>query len=742
VLQAYNVAVNPVMLATYQNLWPSRIRGAPLSSPNFFSGDDNAGESNNGVIKLDYNVGFKHTLSARAFLGTGEAAQFVDSVYKEYFQVVPSRLQNFALIWNSIWTPRLINQLLIGVNYFNQTFDDASHSADPPSWGFNTGVTDPSHFGSPTIDITGFDNGGVGRTPRLGRIDTTSHLTDNVSYNFGSHALKLGGELRHAHLDVFYLRDARGAFRFDGSAGPWANDTRFSATQRAMADFIAGYLKAGTASIASGDPQRDYYVKSVEWWAQDNWQATPSLNINYGVRYTFNGRMYAGGSKPISIFLPTAPGGIAVVGKDIDALYPADDNNFAPRLGFAFSPQRGGKLVIRAHYGVYYDIINGNLFIDNRAGSDAGRGVSRNPGGPAPVFSVSNPSLVIVQPNQLIFGTATPQPPFAAYTVNQNLRSPYVQNFGVDAQYQVTRRVLLQVGYVGNRGRKLVYSHNINQILPSAAAATNSRRPLFDQFPQFGGITEIETGANSSYNGLQASVRTTSWHNISSQFSYTFGHAEDEQSLPRNNRPTDNYDRGFDRGNASFDYRHLFSGYVLYDVPKLGDNLPWLTQGWQLNAFIAADSGTPFTVLAGTDRSNTRNGADRADQVSDPFEGITQPATVKGRFVNGVRYFNASAFKLPALGTYGSAPRNSLYGPGFASVDFSIFKNFKIEERYHFQFRAEIFNLFNRLNLGNPVASVTSGADGLILGTRHGGDAPGIGFGEPRNAQLVLKFLF
>jgi carboxypeptidase family protein len=741
VLQAYNVPINSVMIATYQNLWPARIRSAPASSPNFFSGDDNTGESNNGVIKLDYNIGNNHTISARAFLGTGEAAQFVDSVFKEYFQVVPSRQHNFALIWNSTWTPRLVNQLLAGVNYFSQTFDDSDHSANPPSWGFNTGVTS-ANFGSPTIDISGFDNGGVGRTPRLGRIDTTGHLTDNLSYNFGSHALKFGGEFRRAVLDVFYLREARGAFPFDGSAGPWANDTRFTSTQKALADFIGGYIKAGTASIATGDPQRDYYVNSFETWAQDNWQATPRLNVNYGVRYTYNGRMYAGGSKPISIFLPTAPGGIAVVDQDIDSLYPADHNNFAPRVGLAFSPQRGGNLVLRAHYGVYYDIINGNLFIDNRAGSDAGRGVSRNPGGPAPVFSVSNPSLVIVQEGQFIFGSATPLPPFAAYTVNQNLRSPYVQNFGADVQYQLTRKVLFQIGYVGNQARKLVYTHNINQITPSTAPPSNSRRPFFSQFPQFRGITEIETGANSSYNALQVSVRTNNWHNLSSQFSYTFGHAEDEQSFPRNNRPTNNYDRGFDRSNADFDYRHLFSGYVLYDVPRFGDALPWLTNGWQLNAFITADSGTPFTVFAGTDRSNTRNGADRADQVSDPFQGVAQPPTENGRKVNGVRYFNADAFKLPPLGTYGTIKRNSIYGPGFASVDFSIFKNFKIQERYQIQFRTEIFNLFNRLNLGNPVASVTSGANGLIFGTRHGGDAPGIGYGEPRNVQFVLKFLF
>jgi carboxypeptidase family protein len=741
ILSSNNVPENPVMLATYMNLWPARGRTAPATVFNFFSNDDNTGESNNGVIKLDYNISTNHTLSARAFLGTGEAAQYAGgSVYQEYYQVVPSRQHNYAATLTSTLTPRLVNQVLVGVNYFKQTFDDADHSANPPSWGFNTGITE-QNLGSPNISITGFNNGSVGITPQLGRTDVTSHVTDNLSYNFGSHALKLGGEFRRARLDVAYLREARGAFTFDGTAGPWATDTTLSVAERSIADFLAGYLIPGNGSIATGDPQRVYYVNSYEGWAQDNWQLTPRLNINYGLRYTYNGRFHTTGSKPVAIFDPRAPGGLSVVGRDIDALYPADYNNFAPRFGFAFTPSRDSKLVIRGHYGVYYDIINGNLFVDNRAGSDGGRGVSRQPIGPAPVFSVSSPGtgpsglnpLVIAQ-GQYIFASAAGQSAYAVYTVNQNLSAPYVQNFGVDTQFQMTKNVLLQIAYVGNQARKLVYTHNINQITPSMSLADDSRRPLFSQFPQFIGITEIETASNSHYNALQVSVRTTSWHNFNSQFSYTYGHAVDEMSAPRNIRPTDNYDRSFDRGNADFDYRHIFSGYVLFDVPQLGRRLPLLTKGWQLNTYIVANSGSPFSVLASSDLSHTRNGADRADQVGDPFQGVTQP-------LSGVQWFNPAAFANPAIGTYGTTKRNAFYGPSFTTVDFSIFKNFAIKENYSLQFRAEIFNVFNKINLANPGTAI-GGGFGTISSTRRGGDAPGIGLGEPRNVQFALKFLF
>jgi hypothetical protein len=121
---------------------------------------------------------------------------------------------------------------------------------------------------------------------------------------------------------------------------------------------------------------------------------------------------------------------------------------------------------------------------------------------------------------------------------------------------------------------------------------------------------------------------------------------------------------------------------------------------------------------------------------------------------NGVQEFESgqthadAAFSVPvddkgnfkADGTYGTLGRNTLYGPGFASVDFSVLKNFKIRERYTVQFRSEIFNIFNRLNLGIPSTSISGG--GLIGGTQHGGDAPGIGYGEPRNVQFALNFLF
>ena len=191
-------------------------------------------------------------------------------------------------------------------------------------------------------------------------------------------------------------------------------------------------------------------------WAADNWQVTPKLNLNLGLRYEYNTPLAESTTnKGISTFLPSSPTGLAFADKNgFGDLYPSDRNNFAPRIGFAYSPVRGGKTVIRGAWGIFYDVTNGNLFIDNRVDGAAGRGISRNPGGTVPVFTVTNLTTETVQQGVPIFG-ATQTPPFGAFAVNQQIRSPYVQNFNINVQRQFSRAFLLQVGYVGNQGRKL-----------------------------------------------------------------------------------------------------------------------------------------------------------------------------------------------------------------------------------------------------------------------------------------------
>ena len=734
-MAANGVSVNPTMANLLDYLWPSSIKNAPNTQLNFCGCANNDYKSYNGIVRVDYVFNGKERFFLRSFVGTGDATAFGGSVYRDYFTAVPSRQQNWALVFNSVFGPHLENQFLFGVNYFLQNFNDARHDQNVVEHGFNTGASS-FNSGSPSIEINGFPNGGVGETPDLGRTDTTYHFTDDLGYTLGAHVLKFGGEFRRAKLYVHYLQEARGGFFFDGQAGPWFTSGSPTALG-GLADFLAGYIDVENATIATGDPRRNYYVNSVSGYVQDDWQLRPRLNVNLGLRWDYNGPIYDP-THTISTFLPSAPGGLAFPPLTVKTLYPRDWDNFAPRVGFAFTPTRGGKTVIRGTWGIYYDIVSGNLFIDNRA-SPGGRGVSRNPEGPNPVFTVTNTTRITVLQNQPIFGGTGPQPPFGVYGINQDLQSPYVQNFSLNVQRQLVPKVLVQAGYVGSQGRKLIVTGNINQPPPSVTPypSLQAARPFYSQFPTFSGITQISSAGNSQFNSLQLLIRTTEWHGLSGQFSYTFGHARDDMSSPRSNAPTDNNNLKADYGNADFDTRHGVSGYVLYDVPQFGQSLPRLTKGWELSAFWSYNSGFPFTVFSGeggaSSGSHTGNGLDRANLVGKPFQGLTK-----------YQWLNFNAFTPNANGTFGTTSRNEFYGPRFKTIDFAVIKNTPVTERIKTQLRIEMFNVFNILNLAQPDNNLADGPTGFgfIGSTLHGPDNPGLGLGEPFNVQLGLKIIF
>jgi len=211
----------------------------------------------------------------------------------------------------------------------------------------------------------------------------------------------------------------------------------------------------------------------------------------------------------------------------------------------------------------------------------------------------------------------------------------------------------------------------------------------------------------------------------------------DNGSEARNTLPMNQLDIDADWGNASFDIRHVFTAGLTYTLPAFGSGR--LGDGWQLNTIATFQSGTPFTITSGTDVSGTGVRSDRPNLVGDPYAGIVQPTTTP----LSLQWFNPAAFANPAAGTYGTLARNALYGPGFKSVDVSVFKTTRLSGGTSLQLRLEVFNLFNTINWANPGNTLSNSTSfGVITNTRNANNAPGIGAGEPLNVQLAVKLLF
>lgn len=735
----FGVSANPVSTSLIANLWPAYAMTGPAAPNNYSSPDPEYGYSYNGLAKVDFKINDKNTFSFHYFIGQGNQVAPVGSAVKDYYEVAPIHVSNYAAAWNSALSPRFSNQLLAGVNYFRQIFSDFNANFDLNSYGLNLydGFALP---GAPNIQITGFD--AIGLTPPEGREDITGHLTDVASYTIGKHQFRFGGEFRRAQLEEFYHRHALGNFVFDGSQGPWAADATADSNVLALADFLAGDV--ARSSIAVGDPSRLVFVKTFALFAQDSWQLSPRLSLNYGLRWDYEGPL-GNDKKDLSVFVPDK-GGLVFQGNGIDSVYPKNFRNFSPRVGFAYKVGQRSDFVVRGGFGVFFDTPNLNVFLDNRPSNGAPNGLEGNPAGPTPVQTIPANSYTIASGVPVFVPSTTNCSSgngcgqvYNIFSVSQDFRTPYNYNYNLNVEKSLGKSLLWQIGYVGSAAHRLMTTADINQPAPgiyATDAAQQAARPYFGQFPDFGVINQIATNGNSNYNSLQTVLKVRDWHRFTSQFAYTWAHGLDDMTQYRGTLAQDSLDLKADYGSMDYDTRHNFTAVLNYDLPNASRLRP-LLNGWELSSLISLHTGQPFTVFSSNDTSGTGEGAQRADLIGDPYAGVSHAFNK-----NGVTWLNQAAFADPAPGLFGTSGRNAVYGPGYASVDFSVVKNTKISERVGTQFRIEMFNLFNRVNLAPP-----SGTNGSGLGITADtiGDwngAPGLGPGEAFNMQLALKIIF
>ncbi len=790
-----------------KGFWPTSgsnsILNLPATTSNFFSPSSEFGYSYNGVAVLDHQISEKHHLSLHAIIGQGNqtaplggspALGTASSNLAYYFEVAPLHDGNYGAILNSTLSSRLTNQFLFGASYFNQIFNDSNSSFDTKALGLFLSPDATNHgkpiLGAPNLRISGFEQTGL--TPPEGRSDLTLHFTDIVSYSVGKHQFRYGAEYRRGRLNEFYHRRGTGKFTFDGTQGLWAGSTTCvnNPSLCALADFLAGDVSSST--IAVGNPERFVHVNAFNAYFQDSWQLTKKLNVQYGVRYEYFGPMQSDKGGDIANFVP---GTGFVVQSSSHPLFDPGKNHFAPRFGFAYQPTAKGDLVVRGGFGVFYDQINLNPFLDFRPTITASQGIQGNPFGSSPVstYGKSGYNWDAVQAGgaSIFPGVQACTDPncaaagdpkgLSAYSVSPNFRVPYFYNYNLQVEKGFGNAVIWQIGYVGSEGRKLNLVSNINQPIAGGVPVPNANIPTpcpACPFPNFGNILQLNTIGTSNYNSLQTVLKLRGWRGLSSQFAYTWSHALDQTSFYREFVVDNNYNRKTDYGNGDYDTRHLFTIDFTYDVPKA----PWASSGWskrvfndwQISSLMNWHTGQPYDGFISY-----------LSLVGKPFAS-GGGVTIDHKFVPGVGtlWINPTAFcdpnaVNPATGLtdpqcpgapFGNVSRNKYYGPGYGGVDLSFIKNIPIKERVKLQLRADFFNLLNRVNLsggfpGSVAATGTASPSGDVCSMDFGthrcsanfsssgfglvtdtiGDfsgAPAIGPGEARNIQLVAKIIF
>ncbi len=763
-----NYGYTPNQLSTnlYGLLFPNYTKGAALASNNFLPQGIANYNSFNGILKLDQNITEKHHLSLRYLGTTGKQTAPTSSDYAQYFQTAPMHIHNVSIVDNYVFSPKLLNQLTLGTNYFLQTFNDANQNFNPQqNAGLNLGLPAGSIIaaGAPTISVSGFDISGA--TQPSGRTDVTGHITDTLHWELGRHSLRMGGEYRHANINQLYFSNVRGNFSFDGTRGPWftnattkAQGTTCNATATAyaaaivsssvatcqqlayVADFLRGTPSASNgAKLLQGNAQRVWLLNTEDAYAQDDFKVSKKLNVNFGVRYTVPGVVTSERNDTYSF----VPGTGFVLG-----LYNNYYKGIAPRLGLSYSPLADDSTVLRGLYGRFYDVPG---MVSMASGTTANGGAAysqNNPAGPDAAVIYQSSTLGPWQAGVNPF-VGTGAPPLGAFGVDPNIRMSYADEYSLNVEQKVGRKTLLTMGYVLTEGRNLPVLKDINQPLVGTGVrpVTTISSSLANVNPNFvgvglNGVNQLQGGASANYNALQVNLRQAEWKGFSGVLNYTWSKSMDDASSVTT--PMNSYNLHQDYGPSTFDGRNNVNGYVFYTVPQWFHAVPKLTQGWQLNALYQYSSGTPLNPLVSGDNSKTLQLKDRpnVNLGVNPYTGlILATSTASARSYRWLQ--NTGTFTVPTAGTYGNERRDAFLGPNFRTIDFSLFKNTPITERVRTQFRAEIFNIFNFNNFANPsVSNIASTSFGTVTQTRNGSGAPGIGFGEPFNVQFAFKVSF
>ena len=540
----------------------------------------------------------------------------------------------------------------------------------------------------------------------------------------------------------------------------------------ALADFMQGYFNS--ASFTAGVLRRDLYRTDMDFFIQDQYKVMPKLVLNYGVRYDFFGDLSTTG--PWSAWRPGNPAadanGLIQIGTPgAPGTYKPGKLHYSPRVGFAWNPF--DKLAVHGNYGLYFDSAPFNGFGNNgvtfATGANA-TGLQANPFGGVLNVALSNGQWITNQP---VFANAKGGSTYGLFSVDPNLKTAYAHDFGLTAEYQINPKTVFTLAYVGSIGVHLYILEDVNQAaywstsspgnilgpggtstatnLCSLAANVSNANCLLQRRPSYlnksitnyqavGAVVQVSSNAASNYNSLQATIKSNGWHGLTSQLAWTYGKSMDDGSGFRSTGPTDSTNLRLDYSPATFDIRHTLNGYLVWQAPQIGHRFAPLTKGWQTTLFATIHTPSPFSITEG-DFTGIGMNKDRVYYTGAPYK--TPNRTIQTNASTGVKFIQywvnspTGIFQNPAVGTHGNTGRDQFRGPGFYDVDAALAKNTKIREGLTLQFRADLFNLLNFVNPGNPATGLTSST----FGQQTSGPT-GITAGAPFNVQFAGKIIF
>ena len=614
----------------------------------------------------------------------------------------------FVAVYNAVWTPNVISSVRVGWNKTN--WDEAVPSQALRGAGIPGVDNTQPIFGQ--ISITGFRSLGVTNVPNDDD-STNKQISGDVTWTTGAHTFKAGGQAYQLAIDFYSSQRSAGTFTIDGTY-----------TGNGFADFLLGYVRSATLSKWAILNFRTPYT---HFFVQDDWRVGRRLTLNLGLRYELNPPPVDENDAIANFDLDTDPENPRIVlpyedrtGRAARALVDVNYKLFAPRVGFAYSLP-GDLTVLRGGAGVFY----GNMITVGGMQS-----LEINPPNHVRVSRTTDPAV----PSLFLkdgFAADALDPKFArdvqlnSWDRSNKHPTSYQWNFNV--QRQLPGRVVLEVGYTGNRLVNDWWQFDANWAPPGPGNVSTRRRfptavvPGTEDVFTLSNVTRNSKIGWSQQHALSTKVEKRYAGGLSLLATYTYS-----RTRGLNSGYQDPLNLDAEIGPTSNDRPHYFVGSGLYELPfghrqKFGSHwnriVDGILGGWAVSPIVTAVSGSPLNVTVNGNPSNS-TGTDRPNLVGDPH--VDAP-TVD-------RWFNTEAFERNAPFTFGNTPRNFLSGPGRFNVAITIRKSFRVNERVTADLRFESFNVLNTVNWGNP---------NTLLGNQNFGRISSAG--TARNNQIALK---